>query len=150
MPEATAIDQLVPHAKPMLLLDEVLQSGSDYIVCGLEVRQDGLFDSNGEVPALVGLEYMAQTVAAFSGLQAAARGEKPRLGFLLGTRKFVTNTAEFTCGASLTVRAQQAIKNSDGMAAFECVLKGTNVEQTATLTVYEPANPEHFLRGGNQ
>ena len=150
MPESTAIDQLVPHAKPMLLLDEVLQSGGDYIVCGLEVRRDGLFDSNGQVPALVGLEYMAQTVAAFSGLQAVRKGGKPRLGFLLGTRKFFTNTAEFSCGASLTIRAQQAIKSSDGMAAFECVLEGTNVKQTATLTVYEPANPEQFLAEASQ
>ena len=88
---------------------------------------------------------MAQTVAAFSGFQAIRRGEKPRLGFLLGTRKFFTNTAEFNCGTSLTIRAHQVIKSSDGMAAFECVLEGINVEQTATLTVYQPANPEQFL-----
>ena len=149
MPETIAIEDLVPHAKPMLLLDHMLQSGDDYIVCGLEVCRDGLFDSNGQVAALVGLEYMAQTVAAYSGLLARKRGEKPRLGLLLGTRKFITNTAEFSCGELLTVRAHRAVQSSDGMLAFDCVLEGTNVQQTATLTVYEPTNPEQFLSGAS-
>ena len=145
MPEVIAIEDLVPHTRPLLLLDRMLQSGDDYIVCGLEVRQDGLFDRNGQVPALVGLEYMAQTVAAYSGLLARKKGERPRPGFLLGTRKFITNTAEFPCGELLTVRAHQAVQSIDGMLAFDCVLEGTNVQQTATLTVYEPDSLAQFL-----
>lgn len=145
MPDTIVIDQLVPHALPMLLLDAMVQSGPDYVVCALTVRCDGLFDTKGTVPALVGLEYMAQTVSAYSGLQAVLRNETPQLGFLLGTRKFVTNVAEFPCGLALTITAHQAIKSSAGMAAFECVLEGENVRQTATLTAYEPDNPEQFL-----
>jgi predicted hotdog family 3-hydroxylacyl-ACP dehydratase len=150
MPENIAIEKLVLHAKPMLLLDSVLESTQNYLVCALSVREDGLFDTNGQVPALVGIEYMAQTVAAFSGMEAVQRQEEPRLGFLLGTRKFTSNVPELPCGTALTVKAVRVIQASDGMAAFECSVEGESVKQTATLTVYEPANPEHFLAGGSQ
>lgn len=132
----------------MLLLDSVQDSAHDYISCLLQVREDGLFDSSGQVPALIGIEYMAQTVAAFSGLKASLKQQKPQLGFLLGTRKFTSNVAHIPCGTKLTVRARQIIQGSDGMAAFECSVKGETVQQTATLTVFEPPNAEQFLAGG--
>lgn len=150
MPEMAgmpAIERLLRHAGSMLLLDRVLDYGDDFIHCGLQVRADGLFDSEGAVPALVGLEYMAQTVAAFSGLQSWRRGEPPRLGFLLGTRKFTTNVAEFPCGAGLVCGARRVVQASDGMAAFDCLVEGDGVMQSATLTAYEPADARQFLRG---
>ncbi len=149
MSEKVAVDDLVPHSRPMLLVDEMLDHSDESVVCALVVRSGGLFGSNGKIPAAIGLEYMAQTVAVFSGERARKRNEKPRLGFLLGTRKFSTNVAEFSCGMSLTVRAEQAIQSSDGMAAFYCVLEGENVWQTATLTVYEPVDPSKILSGGS-
>lgn len=150
MPDKIAIEKLLLHAEPMLLLDSILGSGHDYLECTLQVREDGLFDSNGQVPALVGIEYMAQTVAAFSGLQAIKRQEKPRLGFLLGTRKFSSNVAAFACGTVLTIKVRQLLQGSDGMAAFDCTVAGAAVQQAATLTVYEPTNPEKFLSGDSQ
>ena len=150
MVEHIAIEELLPHTGPMLLVDRVLQSEHDYVVCALEVRSDGLFDTDNQVPALLGLEYMAQTIATFSGLQARQKKEKPRLGFLLGARKFSTNVAQIRCGTVLTISAHLSIKTSDGMAAFECTLVGDNIRQTATLTVFEPLDAEQFLEGGTQ
>ncbi|MBT4522690.1 MAG: 3-hydroxylacyl-ACP dehydratase [Halieaceae bacterium] len=150
MPESIPIEQLLSHAKPMLLLDSLLHSGQDYIVCGLQVRADGLFNTNDRVPALMGIEYMAQTIAAFAGLKAIERGGEPKMGFLLGTRKFTSNVAEFPCKILLSVKAHRAVQGSDGMAAFECTVEGESVRQTATLTVYEPSNPEQFLIGANE
>jgi len=148
MVEHIAIEELLPHSGPMLLVDRVLQSEHDYVVCALEVRSDGLFDTDNQVPALLGLEYMAQTIAAFSGLQARQKKEKPNLGFLLGTRKFTTNVAHIRCGTALTISARQSMKTTDGMAAFECTLVGDDIKQTATLTVYEPLDAKQFLAGG--
>ncbi len=98
MNEEYAIEQLLPHARPLLLLDRLSDSGEGYIECEVVVRSDGLFDTNGEVPGLVGIEYMAQAVSAYSGLSALRRGRPIRLGFLLGTRRFETNVAAFSCG----------------------------------------------------
>ena len=112
-----AIEKLVPHADPMLLLDKLVESGDDYLVCELMVRSDGLFDAKGRVPAWLGIEYMAQTVAAYSGLQAYQRGEPVKLGFLLGSRRFETNVADFACGDTLRVTAKRLVHGSSGIGA---------------------------------
>lgn len=147
MAEQIAIESLIHHRKPLLLLDTVLNSGQDYINCALIVRSDGLFDHNGYVPASVGIEYMAQTVAAFAGLQAIRIGEQPRMGFLLGTRKFFTTVAEFPCGMAITVTATQALQTNAGMAAFDCTVEGSNLKQSATLTVFAPIDSDSYLAG---
>ena len=79
MIEPPVISELVPHAGRMLLLERLLDSGADYVTCEVLVRADGMFDRDGRVPAWLGVEYMAQTIAAYSGLQAQASGQPLRL-----------------------------------------------------------------------
>ncbi|MCB1691033.1 MAG: hypothetical protein KDI33_21230 [Halioglobus sp.] len=134
------IEELVPHAAPMLLLDRVIESGEDYLVAELTVRLDGMFDDEGFVPALVGIEYMAQSIAAFSGLRSRVAGEPAKLGFLLGTRRFESNVHIYTAGDILRVCVTQIVYGDSGMAAFECKVEGHEVLQTAILTVYEPSD----------
>ena len=67
----------------MVLIDKVVETGEDYIVVDLMVRDDSLFSSaDRTVPAWVGLEYMAQAVAAYSGYQRKLHGQEIELGFL--------------------------------------------------------------------
>lgn len=138
MNESVAIEKLVPHAAPMLLLDALVASGDGYVECELVVREDGMFDAAGRVPAWLGMEYMAQTVAAYSGLQAHLKNERVKPGFLLGTRRFETNIEDFACGDILRVTAKCIIHGSSGMGAFECKVEGRLALQTARLAVYEP------------
>jgi predicted hotdog family 3-hydroxylacyl-ACP dehydratase len=145
MPFDLKIEDLVPHEHPMLLLDALVDYGSDYIVCRLVPRQDGLFNVDNVVPAVVGLEYMAQSIAALSGIQALEDNRPPKIGFLLGTRKFDTNVASFECDIELKATAIQAVRGSQGMAAFHCTVEGPEVHQTATIAVYEPSDIDKFL-----
>jgi len=147
MIESLDISELTPHATPMLLLDSYLDAGDDYLVSQLTVRDDDLFDEDGSVPAYLGLEYMAQTIAAFSGYQAHLRGDAVKLGFLLGTRRFNTNVSRMPCGENLTVTVNRAVQGESGLAAFECSVIGGGIEQTATLSVYEPADTQDYLQG---
>ncbi|MBK6738494.1 MAG: 3-hydroxylacyl-ACP dehydratase [Haliea sp.] len=146
MNELPAIEKLVPHATPLLLLDTVVESGDDYLICELTVRSDGLFDTRGRVPAWLGIEYMAQTISAYSGLQSHQRGEPVKVGFLLGTRHFETNVADFACGDTLRVTVKKIVHASSGMGAFECTVEGHRTRQTATVAVYEPAERDNFKR----
>ncbi len=139
------IEDLVPHTKPMLLLSGLLDVGEEYIVCEVLVRSDGLFDTSGQVPALVGIEYMAQAVSAFSGLEARRQGKPVKMGFLLGTRHFETNVADFCCGDALTVKICRVMQANDGIASFDCTVHGEKVHQSARLTVYEPDDPESYV-----
>lgn len=145
MTEWPEVAELVPHASPMLLLQRLVECGDDYVECEVQVRSDGLFDIDGRVPAWLGIEYMAQTVAAFSGLQAHRVREPIELGFLLGSRRFVTNVQDFVCGEILRVTAKRLVHGKSGMGAFECKVQGEHVKQTATLSVYKPADITSYI-----
>lgn len=145
-----AIEELLPHRKPMLLLEQLLESGSDYIVCKVVVGNDGLFDVASRVPASMGLEYMAQAVSAYSGLQARRKGLPVKLGFLLGTRLFESSVAEFSSGQVLEVKVRRILGGGDGLGSFECTVSGDGVRQSARLSVYEPDDPESYLKQGER
>lgn len=149
--DSVVLEELVPHASPMLLLDELVSADEECIVCRVVVREDGLFDQDGRVPAWLGLEYMAQTVAAYSGFQAQRRGDAVKPGFLLGTRRFETSVDSFLCGEELSITVRRLMQDSEGLAAFECHVngKGTSREmvQKAMLSVYEPSDASAFLQG---
>ncbi|WP_116367608.1 3-hydroxylacyl-ACP dehydratase [Parahaliea mediterranea] len=151
LPDIADIARLLPHERPMVLLDRLLAGGDEGITCEASPRDDGLFDDgDGTVPAYLGLEYMAQAVAAYSGLRAHREGRSPRLGFLLGSRHFRSNVTRLPCGQPLQVSAQQLVQSASGMASFECRVEGHNIVQSARLSVYEPADPARYLAEDGQ
>ena len=65
------IAELLPHAGDMILLDAVERFDEDSVETHLQVRADGLLSAaDGSLPAWVGVEIMAQSVAAFAGCHA--------------------------------------------------------------------------------
>ena len=153
MSDLFSIEYVMPHEPPLLLLDHVIDVGEEYIECAVVVRSDGLFDTNAQVPGLVGLEYMAQTVAACSGYRARRQGRPVRLGFLLGTRQFVTSISNFACGQQLVVRAECTMRSAEGMASFDCKLSAPSsqdqsIEQSARISVFEPEDSDSYLQQG--
>lgn len=130
----------------MVLLDKVLEVGENHIVTGLEVREDGLFSNpEREVPAWVGIEYMAQTVAAYSGYWRRCHGEAVQLGFLLGTRHYECSAGSFPCGAPLRVFAEKLMEGANGMSVFDCRIEGEGISASAKLNVLLPKDAEQFL-----
>lgn len=130
----------------MALLDQMLEVGENHIVTGLAVRDDGLFSGpDRRVPAWVGLEYMAQTVAAFSGYWRRRRGEAIQLGFLLGTRHYQCSVGSFPCGAALRVFAEKVMVGVNDMSVFDCRVEGEGVLALAKLNVLLPGDAERFL-----
>src|SRR5450830_981789 len=80
------IAMLVPHAAPMLLLDRVLRVDAETLCAEVAIRPDSLFYGERGIGAWVGIEYMAQAIAAYAGYHAQQRGEPVKIGFLLGAR----------------------------------------------------------------
>ena len=132
----------------MVLLDRVVEAGEGHIVVELTVRDDGLFSTPGHtVPAWVGLEYMAQAIAAFSGYHRKRRGQEIGLGFLLGTRHYQCSVGSFPCGARLRVRAEKIIEAANDMSVFGCRLEGDNIHADSNLNVLLPQDSKKFLAG---
>ena len=123
MTQPYRISDLLPQAGRLRLLDELLDFGEEHVVCGVTVRGDSLFcDGVHGVPAWVGLEYMAQTMCAYSGIEEVRGGCKPSIGLLLGTRRYETSQQWFTLGASLAIRADLKLRDDNDLVAFQCTI----------------------------
>lgn len=137
-PTDYAVTELLPHTGTMVLLDRVLEYRDHGLSAELTVRGDGvLFGDSETVPAWVGLEYMAQTIGAYVGIQAKLAGKPIRLGFLLGTRRYNSNIGQFKVGTTLTVSVEKIIQDEE-LGVFECRIHGDNIAIDANLNVYQP------------
>ena len=132
-----AVAELIPHSGSMVLLDRIIDYDDQGLTAELVVCGDGLLGDDQSVPAWVGIEYMAQTIAAYAGVMAKQVSEPIRLGFLLGTRRYNSNVAAFKVGSTLTIRVKN-IMQDDNLAVFDCRILGGGVEVTANLNVYQP------------
>jgi predicted hotdog family 3-hydroxylacyl-ACP dehydratase len=131
------VSELIPHSGSMVLLDRIIDCDEQGLTAELAVRGDGLLCDGPTVPAWAGIEYMAQTIAAYVGVKSKQANEPIRLGFLLGTRFYNSNVAAFEVGATLTVRVEK-IMQDDGLGVFECRILGEGVDIAANLNVYQP------------
>jgi predicted hotdog family 3-hydroxylacyl-ACP dehydratase len=141
------IAELLPHAGDMILLDEVLRYADEEVETRLTVRPGGLFNqADGSLPAWVGIELMAQSIAAYAGCHARQAGEPVALGFLLGTRNFQCNVERFPAGVELRISALRSLQDDNGMGVFECHLDGPNIHAEARLNVFRPPQAERYLQ----
>lgn len=143
------IRSLVPHAGPMVLLDRVLAADADSLCAEVTIRPDSLFCSNGGVGAWVGIEYMAQAIAAHAGYAAHLRGEPVKVGFLLGARRYECARPSFAVDSVLRVEVRCLLLADNGLGSFACHIDdGNGVAATATVSVFLPTNVDEFLKGG--
>jgi predicted hotdog family 3-hydroxylacyl-ACP dehydratase len=141
-----SIDEVVPHSGIMSLLSEVLDYDSDTLRASVIVSEDSLFASPRGVPAWVGVEYMAQAIAAYAGVSAREAGEGVSIGFLLGTRKYSCTQPYFPLGDRLTVAVSKELQDDNGLAVFQCIIQSeSGVEALGNLNVFQPDNVEQFL-----
>jgi len=136
-----AIEAVLPHARPMIMLDDIVGYDEDCLTARVRIRPGIPFYRPGRgVAAHIGLEWMAQTCAAFAGAKARDAGTQVRVGLLLGTRNFTAALAWFVNGDCLVVRATQMYKD-DQIGSFECVICRSDDAKPiaeAQLTVYLP------------
>jgi predicted hotdog family 3-hydroxylacyl-ACP dehydratase len=133
-----AVAEVVPHAGRMLLIDEILDYSSGSLTACVTIRESSLFlTADNVVPAWVGIEYMAQTIAAWAGVQARLRGEPVKTGYLLGSRHYQASQPAFTLGDTLTIVVNKQYHEGE-LAVFECRISGAQVAVSATLNVFQP------------
>ena len=133
------MDAWVPHRGAMSLLATVAHCDDERIEARVRVPSDGLFAADDGVPAWVGIEYMAQAVAAWSGARARSGGGSPRIGYLLGSRRYEAAVPVFEAGAELQVFAQCELMGDNGLGMFLCRIEQRGrVLATGRLSVFEP------------
>ncbi|KXS52205.1 MAG: hypothetical protein AWU57_3413 [Marinobacter sp. T13-3] len=146
------LDELIRHRGDMSLLDRVVDHGDTWLEARAMVTERSLFLTDGVVPAWVGIEYMAQAVAALMGLRARQRGKGASVGFLVGTRKYLTEGPAFAVDSELTVRAQESLMDENGLGLFDCQLTcrqpdGVSFTASGRLNIFQPDDPSENYGG---
>jgi predicted hotdog family 3-hydroxylacyl-ACP dehydratase len=142
------LDELIKHQPPMRLIDELCWAEPGKGQCRLTVGSDNLFYSESlqGLPAHVGMELMAQSIAAVAGYQHKAAGGEIKLGFLLGSRKYQCDVASFKLGERYDVFVEELHVESSGLSVFECDIRhGDKVIAQARLNVYQPPDENAFI-----
>ncbi len=141
-----SVEELLPHSGPMVLLDEALSAEEGRVTAAVRIAEDSLFydPELGGVPAWVGIEYMAQTIAIYAGVHAKRAGEPVRVGLLLGSRRYQTETGCFPLGSRLLIHAREEWRD-ESMAVFDCRIETDACLAKAMLNVYQPEDIQAIL-----
>ena len=131
----------------MLLLDSLLHVDAETAIAQLTVSRDALFMQDEGMPSWIGLEYMAQAVAAWVGWQSLQENRPVDIGFLLGTRRFEAKCAFFRPGAVLRAHVCKELLGDNGLGAFDCRLHDETGEEVARarISVYKPENCRAYV-----
>ena len=141
------LDQLLPHRAPMILIDRMIDATDAESVCEVTIGPQTLFIEPGGVPAFVGLEYMAQAVAAYGGYKAYLAGEPMAIGFLLGTPQLTTHCQFFACGQTLQIQVTH-VWGENELRQFHCTIQDAltgKLLQQAELNIFKPHDLRSYL-----
>ncbi len=147
MPELNSAEHYLPHATPMVLLEQVLQVDEQSAHCQVRISADSVLapflTASGELPAWFGMEIIAQAIGVWSGWHGRQHDDrKPRPGMLLGGRGYRSTSAQFPAGALLDVRVT-LLMHDDKIASFEgeIAING-EVYASGRLNTYQPDEEE--------
>ena len=146
MKAAYEVAELVPHSGKMSLLSRVVEYDEGWLLAEVDITRESMFVDDRGVPAWVGLEYMAQAIAAYAGLQERIKGGAPKIGFLLGSRKYVSNTEYFNLDRTFQVKVELEMVADNGLNVFNCQLEGAGTMATAVVNVFQPDDAEKFIK----
>lgn len=145
--EYPPIEQLLPHRPPMLLINRLVQTQGATTVCEVTIGSHSMFLQAAGVPAFVGIEYMAQTVAAHGGYLSYLAGQPIVVGLLLGTHRLETHCQFFEFGQSFHIAATH-IWGKHELMRFRCAITHAASDvslQRAELNVFKPVALQPYL-----
>lgn len=142
-----SVSDLLPHRGEMVLLDRIESWGDHYLEAAVLHHGDSIFsDSDGNVPAWVGIEYMAQTICALAGIRELNKGRPVQIGLLLGTRKYESRVINFQKNEKLIVKVEQIFIDENHLAAFDCTIHSDRLLAKARVKAIQPDNIENIIK----
>lgn len=148
LPASLDIADVVPHSGRMLLLDALLHADEEHALASVIARPGQMFADAHGIPAWVGIEYMAQAIAAWSGARSRRAGKPPAVGFLLGSRRYQCDVPRFAFGAEIMIAVRVELIGENGLGMFGCTLSMAGDEVArANVSVFQPGDAQAFLQG---
>ena len=132
------IEEILYHAPPMILIDRVEAYDEATVVSSVEITEESPFLEEREVPSYVGIEYMAQSIAAYSGIKARNTGGEVKIGYLVSARSMTVACPAFAVGDRLDITVR-LVYDETPMAVFDCAIqRNEKLVAEARLNVYQP------------
>lgn len=134
------LDEILPHKKPMILIDELINVDLEKLSAKTKVKIDEnkiFYDKtlNG-IDHLAGIEFMAQTIGCYAFYKNGKK--RPKAGFLLGTRNFKSGINYFKKNEVYEIEIKELFMD-DELVSFECFIYNNGKEcQKAVVNVYQP------------
>jgi predicted hotdog family 3-hydroxylacyl-ACP dehydratase len=143
------IEAVIPHRGTMLLIEAVTSFSEGALSARATVHADAWYaNEDGAMPAWIGIEMMAQTIAAHVALLAMRGGGRARPGVLLGSRSYKALQPSFAGGAQLLIRATELLRSEEGHGAYECTIHHGDVCcAEAVIKVFQPPDFQSFIEG---
>lgn len=136
--------QFIPHEKPMVFVDHLIEVTDEKAIAELHITPELMFCEPEGLPTWTSIEIMAQTVSAYAGFQGRKKGSKPKIGFLLGTRKMQLLFPYFALGDVIRISIEQNYLH-EGLGQFQCEIDYKEHQIRAMLSVYEPQEIDHII-----
>ena len=133
----------------MLLLDRLIEAQDKTSTCEVTITPHSLFVEPRGMPAFVGIEYMAQAIAAHGGYRSYQRGDPIEVGFLMGTPRWKSYDPFFDVGQTIRIQVVH-IWGEHEVMRFHCTITDGNsgaLLQQADLNVFRPKDLQAYLRG---
>ena len=142
------IEEVLQHRGNMLLIDHLIEFNDESMVAEYSPRSGAWYvDDQGRMPAWIGIELMAQAVAAHVGMLKFNKEMPQKAGVLVGTRRYSATDSSFATGVPLQIQVTVVYQDASGLGAYDCNIGyDGNALATATLKVFEPADFQTFLQ----
>lgn len=162
-----SVESYLPHSGEMVLVDEIIEVGADFIITKTIIKNHTIFcesiESVGEsgesksvadssesqdsgesgesqslaFPTYKAIELMAQSLGIFRALNEKGSGSK--LGFLLGARRFEI-LRPFILREART-KVVVSMQDSSGMGVYDCeIFEGESLVARASISALNPSN----------
>lgn len=142
------IENVLPHTAPMILIDSIDSYDENIGRCSVTITPiSNFYNADTQtVPSHVGIEYMAQSIAAYANANQVDNGADVAIGFLVSSRKYKMHCTGFKLHSKLTIEVEKLYSEENGLSAFECVIKEDDIILVdAKINVFQPENPAQFL-----
>jgi predicted hotdog family 3-hydroxylacyl-ACP dehydratase len=128
----------------MVFIHRIVEAGPRHVVClVIPGARDAELTHDGVVPAAMGVEYMAQAIGVYAGLQAAP-DQRRNIGYVIAVRNLSIAVPAFTVDDPLAVRALRQW-GEERVGRFEAWIERERDGQRlahAFMSVYRPTAEE--------
>jgi len=128
------IEDLINHRRGMLLVDRLVSYDISGAVIEVILKEDTSFLNEDYVPAWIGIEYAAQAVAVWAGLQAIQGDKKIKTGLLLSCRKYKSTRPRFMLGETLNIHIREEFRIRR-MCTYDCRIYDETGKEVVTVSL---------------